>query len=298
MFRPGVREDGGVLGDDAEGVRRLAAALWPEAGPVRRIGSGADHVAYAVGDDLVVRVDVEPEPERVAREAALLGVVAEVSPVPVPEVVAADPAEGWLAQRRLPGVPLLEVPESRRQVRTVAAVLGGLLAALHAVPAERVDGIAEVDETPAAEWLAETAELAEGIIVELPADVGRAIDRFIRAAPPPPAPGPVLAHDDLGIEHVLVDPATLAVTGVIDWSDAGLADPAHDFGLILRDLGPAALDAALEGYGPAPDEPALRARALFHARCKLVEDWAFGVRTGRPAYAAKSRAAAARLFPD
>ena len=66
----------------------------------------------------------------------------------------------------------------------------------------------------------------------------------------------------------------------------------------LRDLGPAALDAALEGYGAAPDEAALRARALFHARCKLVEDWAYGVRTGRPAYAAKSRAAAARLFPE
>ena len=296
-----------MRGDDAAGVRRLAAQLRPGAGPVRRLGAGEDHVAYAVGDDLVVRVaaDVDAADAEVAasvrREVALLSVVAEVSPVPVPEVVAADPAEGWLAQRRLPGVPLLEVPEPRRPVRTVAAVLGRLLGALHAVPAERVGGIVEVDDTPAAEWLAETAELAEGIIVELPADVGRAIDRFIRSAPPPPAPAPVLAHDDLGIEHVLVDPATLSVTGVIDWSDAGLTDAAHDFGKILRDLGPAALDAALEGYGAtgaAADEPALRSRALFHARCTLVEDWAYGIRSGRPAYAAKSRAAAARLFPD
>jgi aminoglycoside phosphotransferase (APT) family kinase protein len=35
----------------------------------------------------------------------------------------------------------------------------------------------------------------------------------------------VLSHNDLGIEHVLVDPATLEVTGVVDWSDAAIVDP-------------------------------------------------------------------------
>jgi len=30
------------------------------------------------------------------------------------------------------------------------------------------------------------------------------------------------------------------VTGIIDWSDAAIVDPAHDFGLLHRDLGPAA----------------------------------------------------------
>ena len=46
-----------------------------------------------------------------------------------------------------------------------------------------------------------------------------------------------LAHNDLGAEHVLVDPATLAVTGIIDWSDAARADPAAEVGRLLRDLG-------------------------------------------------------------
>jgi hypothetical protein len=33
-----------------------------------------------------------------------------------------------------------------------------------------------------------------------------------------------------GIEHVLVDQDTFAVTGVLDWTDAALVDPAYDFG--------------------------------------------------------------------
>jgi aminoglycoside phosphotransferase (APT) family kinase protein len=43
---------------------------------------------------------------------------------------------------------------------------------------------------------------------------------------------PVFSHNDLGIEHVLIDPGTWTVTGIIDWSDAAIVDPAIDFGLL------------------------------------------------------------------
>ncbi len=39
---------------------------------------------------------------------------------------------------------------------------------------------------------------------------------------------------------MLVDPDTWEVTGIIDWSDAAIVDPAYDFGLLYRDLGPRA----------------------------------------------------------
>ena len=42
---------------------------------------------------------------------------------------------------------------------------------------------------------------------------------------------------------MLADPRTWAVTGVLDWGDAAITDPAYDIGLLYRDLGPAALDA-------------------------------------------------------
>jgi aminoglycoside phosphotransferase (APT) family kinase protein len=105
----------------------------------------------------------------------------------------------------------------------------------------------------------------------------------------------VLCHDDLGIEHVLAD-GDGAVTGVIDWSDAAVADPAGDLGRILRDLGPGALDAALAAL--APDDPeAVGERAVLRARCGALEDLAYGLGEGRPAYVDKVLVALPWLFP-
>ena len=94
---------------------------------------------------------------------------------------------------------------------------------------------------------------------------------------------------------MLVDAATGAVTGVVDWSDAAIADPAYDFGLLLRDLGPEALDAAVGGYGFDP--AGLRERAAFYARCAVLEDLAYGLESGRDAYVDKSLAGLEWLFP-
>jgi aminoglycoside phosphotransferase (APT) family kinase protein len=100
-----------------------------------------------------------------------------------------------------------------------------------------------------------------------------------------------LAHNDLGIEHVLVDPETLQVTGVIDWADAAIADPARDNALLYRDLGPAALEACARGA-----DEAVLGRARFHARCGLLEDLAYGLEENRRPYVDKSLLALTWLF--
>jgi aminoglycoside phosphotransferase (APT) family kinase protein len=56
------------------------------------------------------------------------------------------------------------------------------------------------------------------------------IQAFLATTPPDGTPAQVFSHNDLGIENVLVDPDTAAVTGVLDWADAALVDPAYDFG--------------------------------------------------------------------
>ncbi len=63
-----------------------------------------------------------------------------------------------------------------------------------------------------------------------------------------------------GIEHVLVEPGTATVTGIIDWSDAAMVDPAYDVGLLYRDLGPVALDALLRS-GVGANDAGIRERA-------------------------------------
>ncbi|HEV7127859.1 MAG TPA: phosphotransferase, partial [Ktedonobacterales bacterium] len=62
--------------------------------------------------------------------------------------------------------------------------------------------------------------------------------------PPAPCQQPsVVCHDDLKGEHILIASAGDAITGIIDWSDLSLADPATDFaalssGWAVRSLPP------------------------------------------------------------
>ena len=256
------------------------------------LGRGGDHVAYLVDDRLVVRFRLGNDPAdaaaSVTREARVLALAAELSPLPVPRVDFVEPGAGCLAYELLPGVPLLDVAEVVRAERAaVAERLGRFLRALHAVPRERVASLVEADEPPMADWLAEAAEHYAKARAAIPARHRRAVEAFLEGAPPGAAGELVFSHNDLGIEHVLVDPRSLEVTGVIDWSDAALVDPARDFGLVLRDLGPAALDVALAAYRPG-DEARLRERASFYARAALLEDLAFGLETGRREYVEKS----------
>jgi aminoglycoside phosphotransferase (APT) family kinase protein len=108
----------------------------------------------------------------------------------------------------------------------------------------------------------------------------------------------VFSHNDLGIQHVLVDPDTCAITGIIDWTDAAIADPAYDFGLLLRDLGRAGLEAALGSYRrQISDRESLRQRALFYARCSVFEDLAYGLDRHDASFVDNSLAAIEWLFP-
>jgi aminoglycoside phosphotransferase (APT) family kinase protein len=265
---------------------------------IEGIGEGLDNAAFVVNGELIVRFRKDrDEAAPATAEARLLAAVRAISPVPVPEVVFADAR--CLAYWRLPGVPLLDVPGAQRASRAgaIAATLGDLLAALHSAPVERMAELVETDDTPAEHWRRDAARAYAAVATEVPAIHRRPIERFVEAAPPDRAHARAFTHSDLGIEHVLVDPSAWTVTGVIDWSDAAIADPAYDFGLVLRDLGPAALDAAIGAYGIEIDD-GLRERAGFYARCMLLEDLAYGVETNQRSYADKSLAGMAWLFRD
>ncbi|MEU5948921.1 aminoglycoside phosphotransferase family protein [Micromonospora sp. NPDC047465] len=292
--------------DDQQTVRRAVAAHLPDihVTSVVPLGTGLDNISYEVNDNLVVRIskdsDSAERTARATRECQLLRVVAPASPVPVPQPLLAAAETGVLAYAKLRGRPLLSIREASRSalIPSVATALGELLRALHAIPADRVAGLVDIDDTPLTEWHRDAEEFYSVVAGHVPLRHRPAVDAFFQAAPPPEPHTSVFTHNDLGIEHVLVDPDNGEVTGIIDWSDAAIADPAYDFGLICRDLGPHALDLALARYdAPGPDRPGLHDRAVFYARCTLFEDVLYGVDTGQNAYVSKSLEAMTWLFP-
>jgi aminoglycoside phosphotransferase (APT) family kinase protein len=281
--------------DDVRAVVRARLPAQPLA-TVARLGEGSDNVAFEVDGVLIVRFGKDPDPTARAaltrRDARVLTLAARLAVVPVPAPVLVVPELGCLAYRTLPGVPLLGI---RHAVAPgpVAAVLGGLLAALYAMPPAEAAEVVDMDDEPPMQWRDEAVGHYAAARTTVPEGFHPAVEAFLAAPPPEPTPERVLSHNDLGIEHVLVDPATHAVTGVIDWTDAALVDPAVDPGRVLRDLGPAALDPVLDRCGRAD----LRDRAVFYARCGALEDLAYGVETGRDAYAEKAVDSLAWLFP-
>ena len=239
------------------------------------VGSGLDHDVYRTGD-LVLRVG---DPAGVAREAALLRLLVGELPCPLPAPVLVDEAEGVLGHRWLPGEPLLGRPAPAG----LASTVGGVLRRLHGVPVARLTDLRLPREGDDLSVLADGLTGPQPLVAE------------VRGTVPEPGPHRVLVHNDLGAEHLLVvDDGRLS--GILDWSDAAVSDPAVDFGRLLRDFGPESLDGVVAAYGGPPDE-GFAARVLFLARCAALEDLAYGVATGRTDYSTAALASIERLFP-
>ena len=267
----------------------------------RDTAGGRDHAVTPGEHGTVIRRRLGPDGEGldVEQEAALLSLVAQVSPIPVPRVVRVLADAQTLVMERVPGAPLLDsLPELPGPVaRSIGAQLGELLAVLDGVPPESVATIVPVEPSPLDEYREDAERLVDALRPELPVGSGGPLARFLAAPLPAPARRLRLCHNDLGAEHVFVRSPGDGVTGVIDWSDASLSDSALDLGLIWRDLGEPGFAAAL---GRLPVEDAERedlvARARFFARAKALEDFEFGLEAGRDAYLHNATRALGRLF--
>lgn len=86
-------------------------------------------------------------------------------------------------------------------------------------------------------------------------------------------------HGDLAPEHVLVDAG--AVVGIVDWSDARVADPADDLAWLLAQIPVDSADTVMELYGRARDggvDDALEARATLAGELAVARWLMHGIR--------------------
>lgn len=284
--------------------RRVAEAVGHEV-ELCSIG-GASRTFALTGTDEIVTLPrswpEQPEPvDELVRRATLQQRIARRVRVSVPQVVRILPEHGIVVVRRLAGERLVNgSPALRDAMRPhVATVVGGLLGDLHTWEPAAYEDLARDDGFTPEDWRAETAGVADDLKDFFDSAQHQAVSRFLAEPAPALAPTRVLSHNDLGIEHILVSTAvgTPTVAGVIDWDDAAICDPAYDFGLLLRDLGPHVLGTALSAYADAGgDADQIPERAYFYSRCKLLEDLSFGITDNRPEYVAKSLAGWAENF--
>jgi aminoglycoside phosphotransferase (APT) family kinase protein len=229
--------------------------------------SGETFVADAGAERTVVRIYGERSastrgPEASTIDAAVLRLVRGLLPVPqVMEVRRPDPAAdapGLLVTSFLPGTRLDVVLPTldSRGLADVGRRLGALVARLACMPMPRrglfADGDLTLEPLPAADLADFIAAKRSGTAlddwptVEYDALLAVAehaqtlLDETERTC---------LVHSDLNPKNVLVDEASLEVTGLLDWEFAHAGMPGTDLGNLLRfDRVPSFADAVTSTY--------------------------------------------------
>src|SRR5690606_28759782 len=141
------------------------------------------------------------------------------------------------------------------------APIAHFLAALHAVPIE-----AAIEAGVPRQPLRETVEdLRDDALADLPrvreadtAAPGEGWRAILEAVPEPcDERAAVIVHNDFAAEHLLFDSPSRTITGVIDWSDVAIGDPAFDFAGLFHWGGDAFARAVAAVHEPPLHEDAL-----------------------------------------
>ena len=232
---------------------------------LRFLGSGWEFDAYVTVDGWVVRFPRRAESgdlfER-ERHVVRLVVDALTGSVAVPRVeLVGEPSPGFpyrfAAHRFIPGIPADEVNPAF--LPSLARAMGLALGAIHSIPQEsaRAAGVMEdkIDDEGAGAWIREGLAGLSAIRAIDPV-VDRAA-KWIEQTPIPSGQvtGPLrFIHQDLSPEHLLVDPSTGQLAGIIDWTDVILGDAARDFVFLVAWRGWAYAEEVIRAYPHAVDQ--------------------------------------------
>lgn len=245
------------------------------------LGSGWDFDAFLSTDGWVFRFPRRAEcGVTLDTERRLHGLLARILPssVAVPAVeLEGKPSRAFPYRfggyRFIRGVAADTVAASLLPV--TAGAIGKALGAIHGVPESdvRAAGVREMDTNDPGRqrWLDERITAAAALR-GIDAVIDRAADWVRDNARRPQAVfrGSLrLIHDDLSPEHLLVDPDTGDLVGILDWSDAILGDPARDFAPLVAWYGWSYADNVIRSY-PHRIDRGFRERLRFMARVLSV----------------------------
>jgi aminoglycoside 2''-phosphotransferase len=255
-------------GLDHAGAATLLADHFPVRGGshLEPLGQGDFCLAFKYGGQIIRVARHGVAARAIQREAAVLAQIATLLPLPVPHPVCyAPPAcPPFTIHDEVVGAVLTRerweslAVEAREQV---ADNLASFLRTLHALPPEigLACGLARLDSAAIADSLRRGA--AATIYRFLDRETRRRLDDALASWSIPssiPGRGPSLLHCDIAPGHLLYDPGTDALAGVIDFGDLAVGDPARDFIYLYEDFGATLLAEVLSRYAGA-DAPGMMA---------------------------------------
>ena len=268
-------------------IKRSFPAI--DSAALQYLGSGSLYDVFLTTDGWAFRFPRRQRSgELFESEARIHRFVAEILPtqirIPRAELLAAptpDFAHPFAGHRFIPGIAADTV--DHELMPTLAREIAMLLSALHStpIPVAGAAGIRELsmNEPGRREWL-EHGITAAAQLRGMNAVVDQAVNWLSTTPLTPPSAGPLqLIHGGLSPEHVLVDPTTGFVVGVIDWTDTMLSDAARDFVFLVTWQGWRFAEDVLRLYPRAVDRE-FRARLRYMSQLLSVIWLAFAHEQG------------------
>lgn len=285
----------GIAGDDDQRIERALSQVGIANYTVRARANGQNNDVIAVraapeGLDLIFRFPRHPRAAgELAREVALLRVLRERAPLPVPDPIYVrldppTPGEVFMGYARLSGEPLTRdalaaLPDASR--RRIAGQLGAFLTALHSLPPEVFNPPLAVANDRAT-WERMYGDVRVRLFPLMRPDARQRVAAHFESSLDDAAsqtwrPAPI--HGDFGAGNILFDARTCDISGILDWSSAGLGDPATDLAALIA---PASYgEGVIASLAPAyPPFAAELPRARFYVGTFALQEALFGVETG------------------
>jgi aminoglycoside 2''-phosphotransferase len=253
------------------------------------LSEGWESVACLVNGHFVFRFPKRAVSEAGLRtEVRLLPALAPHVPLPIPHFAyVADPPGrhvpcAFVGYELLPGTSALRWPDDVWDADWWQPPVGAFLTALHAFPVERARrlGVRNLNlsfklggkSAEPAGWrqmVGDLHDLTRSRAWPLLPDAARhtltrRFERFL-ADERHFAFAPVLIHADLAEDHILLDLPHRRVTGIIDFGDTGIGDPAFDV-----------MPPVLPHYGGTVDETFLARRAFYRTLVPPLNALLFG----------------------
>lgn len=259
--------------------KRLIEACCPDL-PIRKIAPNSEGWVYfvaEVNDEYIFRFPRGEEADRdLNYEIALLPHLATCLPLSIPQlefICKGNKGYPWqfVGYPKIPGTPLTKPFLDATDPHKPARQLGAFLTQLHNYSVKKAKQ-AQVRYFNADQWRTFYKtfyqQVKEKIFPVLSKDLQDKITKSWNAFLTKDQHfqfQSVLIHRDLGEEHILWDQKQECITGIIDWNDVSIGDPAIDFTGILDCYGDAFTETVLTHYQRSLD-PTFLDRAEFYMK--------------------------------
>lgn len=260
-------------------VRKYFPSL--EAQTISPFGYGFDNTAYLINNEYVFRFP------RKTITAGLLEIEYTVLPIIAPNLSLQVPKPEWfmpttadfcwpfMGYRQLPGITACHADLSEQERSALARPLALFLKQLHSqiiIPELKqilpVDLIERLDKQRLAKAITKNLELIESLkLFQRSQTLQNIVDTAHTLRSPKTT---TIVHGDFYVRHLLIDKKR-KITGVIDWGNLHIGDPAVDIAIAHSFLPPQAHELFKAAYGLIDEETwsLARLRALHHS-CHLV----------------------------